>query len=402
MIAIFAVQFLIIAKGGGGEHELVILDASGRGLGAAVEQTLETAQPKIAFIATPSFSAQVEPLEPAARAEAAERWRAQVVAEELDGFLFLPPDIVAGGTAEYEGDDATNSTAMAQVRQAVQRAVQSERLRTEGIDEAKLGEALTPVRFTASKPEGGNPVAAKILAFAMAFAMYMLVIMYGQSIMQAVQEEKRDRIVEVIVSSVRARDLLIGKVAALGSAGLLQMGIWVTTAAVLLAYSSPLARIVGADQAIVETLAQTQLLPDLPASLGILFLLFFLGGFLLFATLFAVIGAIVTNTQEAQQYVMPLMLPFIIGIFIAMPAAENPDSSMAIAGSIIPLTSAMVMPVRVLMSNVGWGEILLALALLFAAAAAIVWLAAKIYRIAIFATGKKPTLRELAAWMRTA
>jgi ABC-2 type transport system permease protein len=218
--------------------------------------------------------------------------------------------------------------------------------------------------------------------------------MYGQSIMQSVLEEKRDRIVELIVSSIRARDLLVGKITALGAAGLLQMFIWVITAVVLLNYSAAIAGLFGADDATVQMLQQAHLLPNLPASTGILFLLF--------ATLFAVIGAIVTNTQEAQQYVLPVMIPFILGLFIAMPAAENPDSTISVAGSIIPFTSAMVMPVRVLMSNVGWGEILLALALLFASAAAIVWLAAKIYRIAIFATGKKPSMRELAAWLRTA
>jgi len=402
MVGIFAVQFLILAKSGGGEHHVAILDASDRGLGSLVEQNLEAPQPRIGFIAVPTFRADVDRLEPGGRAPAAERLRARVVADSLDGFLFIPPDVARGGAAEYEGDDATNSGAMNQVRQALQRAVQSERLGSEGIDEAKLITALEPVRFTAVNTAGGNPTAARLLAFGMAFAMYMLVIMYGQSIMQSVLEEKRDRIVELIVSSIRARDLLVGKITALGAAGLLQMFIWVITAVVLLNYSAAIAGLFGADAATVQMLEQAHLLPNLPASTGILFLLFFLGGFLLFATLFAVIGAIVTNTQEAQQYVLPVMIPFILGLFIAMPAAENPDSTISVAGSIIPFTSAMVMPVRVLMSNVGWGEILLALALLFASAAAIVWLAAKIYRIAIFATGKKPSMRELAAWLRTA
>lgn len=402
MVGIFAVQFLIIAKSGGGEHQVAIVDASGGALGARVEQALETPQPRIGFIAMPTFVVELETLPAGGRAAAAERLRERVLAEELDGFLFIPPDVTTGGTAQYEGDDATNSTAMSQVRQAVQRAVQSERLSTEGIDEARLGAALAPVRFEAMKTAGGNPTAARLLAFGMAFAMYILVIMYGQSIMQSVLEEKRDRIVELIVSSIRARDLLIGKIAALGTAGLLQMLIWVITAAILLTNSAAVAGLFGADAATVQALTETSLFPDMPPSIGILFLLFFLGGFFLFATLFAVIGAVVTNTQEAQQYVLPVMLPFIIGLFIAMPAAENPDSAIAVAGSLIPFTSAMVMPVRVLMSNVGWGELALALGLLYASAFAIVWLAAKIYRIAIFATGKKASLQEIMHWMRMA
>jgi ABC-2 type transport system permease protein len=402
MVGIFAAQFLIIAKSGGGEHKVTVLDASGRGLGARVEQALEAPQQRIGFIAMPTFTVDMETVAAGQREAAAGRLRERVRAEELDGFLFIPPDVAIGGTAEYEGDDATNSGAMSQLRQAVQRAVQSDRLSVEGIDEGRLATALAPVKFQAMKTEGGNPTAARLLAFGMAFAMYILVIMYGQSIMQSVLEEKRDRIVELIVSSIRARDLLIGKVSALGAAGLLQMLIWVATAAILITNSAAVAGLFGADQATVQALTQTELFPEMPPSVAILFLAYFLGGFFLFATLFAVIGAVVTNTQEAQQFVLPVMIPFILGLFIAMPAAENPDSAIAVAGSLIPFTAAMVMPVRVLMSNVGWGEILLSLALLYAGAFAIVWLAAKIYRIAIFATGKKASLQDIMHWLRMA
>jgi ABC-2 type transport system permease protein len=402
MVGIFAIQFLIIAKSGGGEHEMVIMDASGAGLGARVEQALEAPQPRIGFIAMPTFTVRGEAIAPGERNAVSERLRQLVLDEELDGFLYLPHDIAIGGTAEYEGDDATNTGAMSQVRQAVQRAVQSSRLSREGIDEVRLGAALAPVKFDAMKTAGGNPIAARLLAFGMAFAMYMLVIIYGQSIMQSVLEEKRDRIVELIVSSIRARDLLIGKIAALGAAGLLQMLVWVTTAAILITNSAAIAGLFGADDATVQAITAVQLFPDLPLSTAILFLAFFLGGFLLFATLFAVIGSIVTNTQEAQQYVLLVIMPFVIGLFIAMPAAENPDSAIAVVGSIVPLTTAMVMPVRMVMSNVGWGEVLLALALLYGTAAAIVWLASKIYRVAIFATGKKASFQELLHWMRMA
>lgn len=402
MIGIFAAQFLIIAKSGGGEHRIVLVDASGQGLGTRIQQALENPPPRSSFVARPTFETTVDEVSEAQRTTVADQLRARVIAEELDGFLWLPADLSTNGVAEYEGDDATNSGAMNDVRQAVQRAVQSVRLRSDGIDEGRLAAALAPVRFDAMKTAGGNPTAARLLAFAMAFAIYTLVMMYGQSIMQAVQEEKRDRIVELIVSSVRASDLLIGKVTAIGGAGVLQMLIWVAAAAALLSNSAAVAELIGADPAMVEALSQQSILPDVPASVGVLFVLFFLGGFFLFSTLFAVIGSIVTNTQEAQQYVLTVMVPFILGFFIAMPSAENPDSAIAVAGSIIPFTSAMVMPTRVLMSNVTWGEIGLSLALLYLSALGTIWVAAKIYRVAIFATGKKPRLGELVAWLRAA
>jgi ABC-2 type transport system permease protein len=248
----------------------------------------------------------------------------------------------------------------------------------------------------------GSPMAATMLAFGMAFAIYVVVIMYGQSIMSSVQEEKRDRIVELIVSSVRARDLLVGKVLGIGAAGVLQMLVWVGAAAVFLAYGAVIGSTMGASEGMVQALSQQSILPKVPLSVGIVFVLFFAGGFFLFATLFAIVGAIVTNTQEAQQFVFPVLLPFILGLFIAMPAAENPNSNVALIGSLVPFTSPMVMPVRASVAGVDWVQLGISVALLYATAALIIWLAAKIYRIAIFATGKKPTASEIIRWMRAA
>jgi ABC-2 type transport system permease protein len=311
---------------------------------------------------------------------------------------------MTGGTAEYEGSNATNSGAMTTLKEALQRTVQSERLRRQGIDEARLGEAMTPVKFETIKSGErgvtGSPAGAKVLAFLMSFAIYIVVLMYGQSIMSAVQEEKRDRIVELIVSSIRARDLLLGKVIGIGAAGVLQMTIWAAVAGLLVSQGGGIAARLGADPALVQMLPR--IVPDVPASAGIIFVACFAGGFFLFATLYAVIGAVVTNTQEAQQLVFPVMLPFIVGLFISMAAGENPNSTMAVVGSYLPFTSPMVLPVRAIAGAVGPVEAVVALALLFGSSFLIIGFAAKIYRIAIFATGKKPSWGELARWVRTA
>ncbi|MBR9989606.1 MAG: ABC transporter permease, partial [Gemmatimonadetes bacterium] len=331
---------------------------------------------------------------------------ARVVAKELDGFLWIPPDVITGARVEYEGSNATNTQVTNELRQAVQRVVQSERLRDEGIDEDRLGGALEAVSInvvkTGERGQVGNPAAAMMLAFGMAFAIYIVVIMYGQSIMTSVQEEKRDRIVELIVSSVRARDLLVGKVLGIGSAGVLQMLIWVAAAGLLLTQGALIAGALGAGEGTIESLSQGSVLPNVPLSVGVGFVLYFAGGFLLFATLFAVVGAIVTNAQEAQQFVFPILMPFILGLFIAMSAAQNPNSSVSVIGSIVPFTSPMVMPVRMSVGGVDPMQVVLSLVLLFATAAAIIWLAAKIYRVAIFATGQKPTAREIVRWMKAA
>jgi ABC-2 type transport system permease protein len=407
LVAVFGIQFLIIAKGGGGAQRIGILDASGRDLAPRVAQVVEErAAGGPAFISRAQYSFETRQVQPEQRAELHQQMVQRVMAKELDGFLWLPPEAMAGEGIRYEGTNATNSQVTSDLRQGVQRVIQSERLRAEGIDEARLGTALQPVTMDVSKTgddgSSGNIAAAKIMAFAMAFAIYIMVIMWGQSIMMSVQEEKRDRIVELIVSSVRAKDLLFGKVVGIGGAGVLQLTVWVVAALLLLTYGTTMAAAMGANPGLVQALSEGTVLPRFPLSLGIVFVLFFAGGFFLFATLFAVIGALVTNTQEAQQFVFPVLLPFMIGFFIAMPAADNPNSTIAVIGSMVPFTAPMVMPVRMSVGGMEWLQVIGSLALLFATATLIVWLAAKIYRIAIFATGKKPTGSEIVRWMRAA
>jgi ABC-2 type transport system permease protein len=406
IVGLFAVQFLILARSGGGDHRIAILDASGLGLGDRVVRVIEDRPAGPSFISRATLQLSVETPDAADRQAAMDRAAERVVAKELEGFVWIPADVLNGANVEYEGSNATNSQVTGDVRQAVQRVVQSERLRMEGIEESRVGTALQPVRMdivkTGERGRVGNPAAAMMLAFGMAFAIYIVVIMYGQSIMTSVQEEKRDRIVELIVSSIRARDLLIGKVLGIGGAGVLQMSIWVLVAALIMTQGAAIASMFGASQGVIDAMSQRSFMPQVPASVGVAFILYFAGGFFLFATLFAIIGSIVTNAQEAQQFVFPILLPFIIGLFIAMAAAENPNSTVAVIGSIVPFTSPMVMPVRISVAGMNPLHFALSIVLLYLTALAIIAFAAKVYRTAIFATGKKPTVSEIWRWMRAA
>jgi ABC-2 type transport system permease protein len=407
IIGVFAIQFLILAKGGGGEQKLVFVDASSHGIGQRVADALQLrSDAGPSFIARATYDIRVETAAPAEHDAVRDRLAQRIVADSLDGFLWIPATALQGEGISYEGSNATNSQAMSELRGAVQSVVQSERLQQKGIDEAQLGDALSPVKIAIAKTgeDGavGNTAAAKFLALGMGFAIYIVVIMYGQSIMSSVQEEKRDRVVEVIVSSIRARDLLLGKVMGIGAAGVLQMVIWVIAAAVVLTHGAEIASRFGASEGFTQAIAQQSIMPHVPASVGVIFVLYFAGGFFLFATLFAVIGAVVTNAQEAQQFVFPVLMPLMIGFFMAMPSADNPSGTVAVAGSIIPFTSPIVMPVRASIIGVNWGELILSIVLLYGTAALIIWMASKIYRTAIFATGKKPSMSEVARWMRSA
>jgi ABC-2 type transport system permease protein len=246
-----------------------------------------------------------------------------------------PAEVMDGATVAYDGSNATNSRVTGDLQIAVQRVVQSERLRHEGIDEARSATRSGRCRVEITEDGRWQPGAARVLAFGMAFAIYIVVIMYGQSIMTSVQEEKRDRIVELIVSSVRARDLLLGKVIGIGAAGVLQMLTWVARRRhLLLTWGATLAGGSARARGWSRRCRSRARCRPCRCRVGVAFVLYFAGGFFLFATLFALIGAIITNAQEAQQFVFPVLMPFMIGLFIAMPAAENPNSTVAVIGSL--------------------------------------------------------------------
>ncbi len=408
IVGFFALQVLIITQGGGGNYTMVIADATQAGVGERASSLL-LSEPADGGVrrdqrVTYEITVQNVPAGEWTTQEAAMRER--VVAEEVDGFLYLAPEVVTGDApARYHGSNATNSTVTADLRAAVQSAVQTTRLAEAGIDPDQVGTALRPVRIDANKLDArgttGSAEAAIFIGIIMAFAIYMAVLLYGAAVMNGVLEEKRDKIVELILSSVRARDLLIGKVLGIGGAGMLQMAIWVLVAAFMLTYGVALFGFIDVDPAAVQQVQETPLLDIMPASAAPIFLVFFAAGFLIYSTLYAALGAVTNNAQEAQQFVFPVMMPLLIGVLIAMSGAQNPDSTMVVIGSIFPFTSPLVMPVRALTASVPALEMALSIGIAFATAGLIVWASAKVYRIGILSSGKRPTFAQLARWVRS-
>jgi ABC-2 type transport system permease protein len=406
MIGLFGAQFLILSRAGGGEHTIAIVDATGAGLGDDVAATLGREVPGPGAGLRAQFTTEVVRVAVAETEARRAALNDRVISGDLDGFLYLPPDLLTGGIPRYEGENATNGSVTSEVRNAVQQAVQSERLESEGIDAGRVNEALRPIRLETAKTgdQGatGSAEATAVLGFLMGFAIYMVVLLYGAAVMNGVLEEKRDRIVELIVSSIRAQSLMLGKVIGIGGAGVLQVGIWVAFAALLLMNGADIARTFGASAEVIAMLSQGTLLPDVPASVGVLFIVYFAGGFFLYSTIYAMLGAIATTSQEAQQLVFPVIIPLILGFFLVPVATQNPDGGPAVIGSLVPFTSPMVMPVRAVIAGVPILELLASIALLVGTGLALVWIGGKIYRIGIFATGKRPSVREVWRWVRTA
>jgi ABC-2 type transport system permease protein len=404
MVGFFALQIFILTRSGGGAHEIAIVDQTEAGIAPQFSQTLAAIGANMP-IGKPTEYRTTVLARPANLEQLRDSLDARIEADSLDGYLIIPPGIMASDTAQYFGRNATSQTVVGQIRSALQNTVQSARLQGQGIDPAMVTSALRPVEIEAEKTGGrgvtGSAAGGQAIGFLMGFAIYLVVLLYGAAIMNGVLEEKRDKIVEVIVSSLRARDLMIGKVLGIGGAGLLQMLVWVVTVGLVLAYAGSIAAILNLDAEKARAFtAVSGMLPKVPASVGVIFLIFFAGGFFIYSTLYAAIGSVATTNQEAQQLVFPAMLPIMIGFLMSMGAVENPDSSMAIAGSLIPLTSPLVMPIRAVAGSATIAQLTISIVLMIATGFAILWMAAKIYRVGIFATGKRPTWAELARWIR--
>ena len=250
------------------------------------------------------------------------------------------------------------------------------------------------------------------------YLLMMFVMIYGTSVMRSVIEEKTSRIIEIIVSSVKPFQLMLGKILGNASAGLLQFFIWGIIIFIISIVASTFfgvdivemqtARVPAEQMEAVKAAAgggKMQLVAQevfkLPLlKMFILFIFYFLGGFMLYSSLFAAVGAAVDNETDTQQFMMPIMLPLILGVYVGFATVINdPNGAIAVLFSHIPFTSPIVMLMRVPF-GVSWYEIAISMALLLVTFVFMVWLAAKIYRVGILMYGKKPTYKDLYKWLK--
>ncbi len=251
---------------------------------------------------------------------------------------------------------------------------------------------------------------AMMLGMLTALLIYMFVLSYGAMVMQGVMEEKTNRIVEVIVGSVRPFELMMGKIVGIMLVGITQMLVWLTMilslSAILGISTAPsmpeselTAEAIAAaqQQPAVELLAALSGLPV--TEIIIMFFLFFFGGYLLYSSFYAAIGAAVNSQEDSSQFMMPMVVVMVFSIYAAMGSIENTDGPLAFWASMFPLSSPIVMMVRLPFGVPLWQE-LLSLVILYATVFLFVWIAGRIYRVGILLYGKKPSLKEMIKWMR--
>ena len=263
-----------------------------------------------------------------------------------------------------------------------------------------------------------SSVVASITGVIFTMLIYMFILIYGGMVMQGVMEEKTNRIIEIMISSVKPFDLMMGKIIGIGFVGLTQVFLWAVMTFILITGGTFFlgggmeSEILQSSMALNTTPNMTVIAAQQPANewiemlhtinfteIGILFIAYFIGGYLLYFSLFAAIGAAVDNETDSQQFLTPLSIILVIGLYIGFAAMKSPESPMVFWSSLIPFTSPIVMLVRIPFGVPTW-EILTSMALLIVSFIFFTWLSGKIYRIGILMYGKKVTWKELYKWLK--
>lgn len=343
--------------------------------------------------------------------------------ESVDAVLVIPESIYDNGaTLQIYTNGASSMEVESAITGQFNDIIESQRLKNYNIDD--LDEIISAVHSDVKLQSLRNDEDATesstmlsyMLGLILTLMLYMCLLLYGQMVMTSIIEEKNNRVLEIVVSSVRPTQLMLGKICGIGLVAITQIVIWGVLLSAMSAFVLPavLPAGVSADMAAlsaegasanistdVELLQALSMLGNVAYIIQLfgLLLLFLIGGFMLYSAIYAAIGSAVDNIQDAGQLQSIVVFPIIIGIVVAMQAASDPGSSMAMWTSMIPFTSPMVMMARIPFGIPVW-EIAVSLIILVISFFIVVWFAAKIYRVGIFMYGKKPSFKELIRWMR--
>lgn len=346
--------------------------------------------------------------------------------------LYIPENIFSNNTAQLFSEKQVPIELSEQISRKLSRFIENSKrqkiIEETGIAdlEERLSETRTSVKLNTLKvsetgeAQKSSSGAAFIASYAMGFIIYFFVFMYGSMVMRSVMEEKKNRIVEVIISSVKPFQLMAGKIIGTALVGLTQVAIWVLIGIIGLTVAQSFFTPESAQQMsqslmesrqamgpnMQETAGQNQVteILEVIGNLNISLILFsfvfyFLAGYLMYSSLLGAVGAAVDNDEDSQQMVFPITFPLILSIMLLFPISRNPEGPVAFWGSIIPFTSPVAMLARVPYGVPAW-ELILSMGLLVVATVGAIWVAAKIYKTGLLMYGKKVNLKELIKWLR--
>jgi ABC-2 type transport system permease protein len=312
---------------------------------------------------------------------------------KIDGFLWLTDSDLANRKVVFSAKDVTDFGESIELRNAVQSALVKRQLGQKGMSEPEIESVLKPIDLDSIRiekgKEGASGVAVFLVSFTMVMLLYVNVLVYGFAVMRSIIEEKSSRILEVLLSSVTAKQLLAGKIIGVGAVGLTQVAIWLAIAG---AFS-----LIGLSSA-GSTLATVHI----PAIGVVAFGVYFVLGYFMYSTMYAALGSMVNSDQEAQQVQWPAMLPIFFAIVMATPVLQHPNSQLAFWASLFPFFTPILMFVRIMAETPPIWQILLSIVLMLLTTWGLLGLSSRIYRVGILMYGKRPTLPELRKWLRYA
>jgi ABC-2 type transporter len=338
--------------------------------------------------------------------------RAEVLETSKYGLLYIPKEETA--QKAFYSEESPSLSLVNELTGALEKTLFQYNLTQKGIDKAEIDSARTKItlqmeNFTGEKTSEFDNVMKIAIGGVAGYLIFMFIIIYGNMIMRSVIEEKTNRIVEIIISSVKPFQLMLGKIIGTSLAGITQFAIWLVIGGVLFALAPSLFQVdtPTATQAMAATESHSEIsniitalyhFPFLETS-GV-FLLFFVGGYLLYSSLYAMVGAMVDNETDTQQFLMPILIPLMLAFYVGMfSVIEEPHGTISVVFSYIPLTSPVVMLMRIPF-GVAWWEVLISLLLLYITFFLVIKIASKIYRIGILMYGKKPTYKEVWKWLK--
>ena len=316
--------------------------------------------------------------------------------KQIDGYVILPPDFLDHGQAEFFNRNPGDVISRRMLQSALNRAVREQRLVEAKVDSRTRQDLFKPVELQAVKigaagreRDSGGSFA---LVFGIGFVMYLAILMYGQVVLGAVIEEKETRIAEILFSSVKPFPLMMGKLVGVSLVALTQLAIWGLAFSALALYG-------------VNLLASRGLstnIPSIPFSHYVYFGLFFLLGYFIYATIYALVGSMVTTAQEGGQLAMPIILILVISFYLFFPVSRSPDSSFSFWVSMIPFSAPVAMLVRIVTQTPPFWQIALSLLIGFSSVLVIMWIASRVYRVGMLMYGKRASIPEAVRWARQA
>ena len=405
MIALFAVVAYLAQLNNSKERTISILDESGQ-ISSIFKNTENTTYNVLSNISLEDAKMQVEEKDEYGLLHIANN-------DDLD---------VMAKSIRFYSEDTPSLTLISSLESKLEKKLTDLKLQQGGVDIEKIEASKTSIDIAQESYQGektsklDNIVKLAFGGFA-GYLLFMFIIIYGNMIMRSVIEEKTSRIIEVIISSVKPIQLMMGKIIGTSLAGITQFVIWIVLGSILmtlvsLIFGIDLTEMQTPQQEMIQQAAQSPevqgqmqnlmaAIYNLPiANLVIAFIFFFIGGYLLYSSLYAAIGAAVDNETDTQQFMLPILMPLILAVYVGIfTVIEDPHGTVSTVFSFIPFTSPVVMLMRIPFGVPIWQQIV-ALLLLIGTFIFTVWFAAKIYRVGILMYGKKPSYKELFKWLK--